>query len=412
MIDYHLIRALVEAIGIGLLIGVEREKDRQPGTPGGLRSFLLFAILGALSALYGNIVLSAVTLAAVAAIMLTGLMRRNQEAAGFVTAAGALVTFWLGYLTRTHEVVAIMLAILTTSALAAKRRLHDFATKTLSEIEFYDTLKFLAIVFIIYPILPNQGYGPQGVLNPRTIWLFVILVSSISYIGYFLTKFFGVQRGMFLTAVVGGLASTTAATVAFARQAKENPQNARTLAVAAIAANTVQFPRLGAILYAINHDLALRAILPLGIATAGGALMTLVLRRERRGASGSDTQRMNVQNPFSIRPALAFGLYFAAILLITRLAVEHFGTRGIYLTSFFGGTFDVDAIAVSLAGLAGKSSISVDLAVFSLFLAAAGNAIVKLTIAASLGTRPFAIRLGLGAVAAFGLAFLLLFVRT
>lgn len=409
MIDYHLIKSLVEAIGIGLLIGFEREKDRAPHTPGGLRSFLLFSVLGALSALSGSIVLSAVTLAAISMILLASQMRREPEAGSFVTAAGAIVTFWLGYLTRDHEVVSIMLAIVTASALAAKRTLHDLATKTLSEIEFYDTLKFLAIVFIIYPILPDKAYGPGGVLNPRTVWFFVILVSSISYVGYFLTKFMGVQRGMFATAVVGGLASTTAATVAFARQAKEDPANSRELALAAIAANTVQFPRLEAILYAINPSLARQALLPLLAATAGGAAITAFLaRRDLKTQKEAETRRLNMRNPFSIRPALFFGLYFAAVLLITHFAIERLGTSGIYLTSLLGGTFDVDAIAVSLARLASDAHLTLPMAVIALLLASLGNAIVKLIIAATIGRRSFAFRLAIGATVVFCCAFVAL----
>ncbi|MEW6368104.1 MAG: DUF4010 domain-containing protein [Acidobacteriota bacterium] len=404
MIDYDVVQSLVIAIGIGLLVGVEREKDRAPGTPAGLRTFVLISLLGALSALSRSTVLSAITLAAIGAFMASRHFRPVANQSGFVTDAGALVTFWLGYMTFYHQAIAIMLAVITASALAAKRPLHDFASKRLSELEFYDTLKFLAVVFIIYPVLPRAGFGAGGFLNLRTIWIFVILVSSISYVGYFLTKFLGVERGTLLTAVVGGLASTTASTVSFARRSKDDPQNTPTYALAAIASNTMQLPRLGAILYAIDPGLAVDASLPLLAGTTAGALLTAVLRWIRPKATAIEHQRISIQNPFSLRPALAFGLYFAMILIATHIATERLGNRGVYLTSLLGGSLDVDAVAVSLAGLASKAAIDNRLAVSAVLAAAVGNAVVKLLIASWGGTRGFAVRLGFGAAAVFGSA--------
>lgn len=406
MIDAHTLRALIEAIGIGLLIGFEREKDRQAGTPAGLRTFLFFSLLGVFSAISGSIPLAVVTMASVAALLVVGtLQRREPEQAGLTTAAGGLVTFWLGYLTWTQEAPAIMLAIVTATALAAKRRLHDFATKTLSEAEFYDTLKFLAIIFIIYPIIPDRAYGPGGVISPRQVWLFVILVSSISYVGYFLTKFLGAERGVLLTAIVGGLASTTASTVAFAREAREDTSGDRTYAVAAVAANTVQFPRLWAILYAINPSMAADALWPLAAATAAGGALVLAFLRFRGTRTGTGFQAVRVDNPFSIRPALVFGLYFTAILVVTRVAIDRLGAEGVYFTSLLGGTFDVDAIAISLSRLASQAGIERDAAVLALVFAATGNAIVKLVVGAWIGGRQFAARLALGFLAIFAAAF-------
>jgi len=402
MIDGSVLRALLEALGIGFLIGVEREKDKGPHSPAGLRSFMLIALLGALAGLIGNQLLAAIGLLALAAVLAVGYFQSGH--AGVTSIVSAFVTYLLGYMTSSHEIITIMVAIITATALAAKKPLHEFATQTISENEFYDTLKFLAIIFIIYPILPDQGYGPYSFFNPRSVWLFVILVSSISYIGYFLTKFLGTERGAILTAIVGGLASTTAATLSFARRSRENPADSRTNAVAAIAANTVQFPRLWMILYAISPAIAMSATAPMAAGLAGGAAATLFLYRRHAPPPTGEPQKVRLQNPFSLRPALVFGIYYAAIVLAIRAASAHLGSEGLYLTSLVGGSFDVDAIAVSMAHMFNRSGIDAGMAVTAILLAVLGNGIVKLMIAGWSGTRSYVGWLSVGALIAIAAA--------
>ncbi len=191
-------KALGEALAIGMLVGIERYKGRRSGEreSAGVRTFAIFGVLGAVSALVDEVPLTLVTFAALAALLWQGYNR--GEGAGMTTELAALLVFWLGYLVRDFELQAISTGIVMTVLLAAKRGLHDFARESVSETEFYDTLKFLVVVFVIFPLLPDRSMGPYEFFNPTQVWTMVVLVSTISYVGYLAMRILGHSRGLVL----------------------------------------------------------------------------------------------------------------------------------------------------------------------------------------------------------------------
>ncbi|MGC8795362.1 MAG: MgtC/SapB family protein, partial [Bryobacteraceae bacterium] len=323
---------------------------------------------------------------------------QSPERSGITTEMAAVATFCLGYLASAPGVsfgsaLAIGLTVAITILLEAKRAMHRFIRETITEQEFTDTLRFLAVIFIIYPVLPQGGIGPEGIFVPRQVWLFVILVSSVSYVGYFLEKFLGPRAGLRLAGVLGGLASSTAATASLARGSAEEPENQGLYWQAILLANAMQFPRVLAILGAVNPPLAQRLAPALVVMTA--AALLLARFAASAGPWEGQAPRLHVRNPFRLGPALRFGAWFAAIVLLEKAASRAAGRLGVLLVSAAGGSVDADAAALSLSDLLKSGGLDMRTSTGGVLLTLVGNAVVKTAMAAQAGAAGLARRLGL-----------------
>jgi uncharacterized membrane protein (DUF4010 family) len=393
-----LVGSTAVALLIGFLIGAEREfsraeAERQPG----VRDFILIALVGSLCGLLQNVWLAVTALAAIAALLAV-FHYQSPERSGITTEMAAVATFCLGYLASAPGLsfgptLAVGLTVAITILLEAKRALHHFIRETITEQEFTDTLRFLAIIFIIYPVLPAGGVGPQGVFVPRQVWLFVILVSSVSYVGYFLEKFLGPRAGLRLAGVLGGLASSTAATVSLARSCADEPENRTLYWQAILLANGMQFPRLLAILGAVNPPLAWALAGPLLAMTA----VALALARLWGASAVGEAQRARVhlRNPFRLGPALRFGALFGLITLLERTASATAGSAGVMIVSAAGGSVDVDAAVLSLSDLLKAGGLTMPATTLATLIALAGNAVVKTFLATQSGVAGLGRRLAL-----------------
>ncbi len=408
-IDLRTVKTLAEALAIGLLVGIERYKSRRPGEPGfaGVRTFALSSLLGALAGLIGQPLLTFATFTALAALIGVGYYRSSERSLGATTEVAALLVFWLGYLLHEREVLAIATAIVLTILLASKRALHDFVKEKISETELYDTLKFLAVVIVVWPLLPDRALGPYASLNPSRLWLLVILVSSIGYSGYLLARWLGGRRGLRLSALIGGVVSTTATTMSLAQRARESPEHSRDCSVAGVLANSVQMPRLLILVAVLHPPLAVTLLIPfVGMAAAGLLGSGLVARGIRRGRDAAF--EIPLRNPYSLTPALKFALFFVAILLLLETAEARLGAGGVLLASALGGAGSASAAALSVAQLGAGGELVTEMAALSVLVAWAANATVKWLIALLHGSRPFALWLGAGFLAMLGAGLLLL----
>jgi uncharacterized membrane protein (DUF4010 family) len=223
-------------------------------------------------------------------------------------------------------------------------------------------------------------------LKPYKIWLIVVLVSLISFVGYALIKVIGSGAGIGLTGLIGGLVSSTVTTLSFARRSKENPDANPLFAMAVLLASSVMFPRLILEIAVVNQDMMRNIAVPLGVMGGTGFVLAYLLYRRSREQSGGETS-VSFDNPFSLKSAVTFGLVFAAILMVTRLATTYLGTQWLPAVAVVSGLTDADAIAFSLSNLEHAGLVSLDWASFNLVLGALSNTFMKLFLVFGLGHR-------------------------
>src|SRR3984957_761470 len=397
------VESLAGALLIGLLIGGQREAalrdaghpDNSIGTPPGLRDFLIIALVGGVCGVLGTPWLTAPVLISITALLAVFHFEDRLHRRGVTTELAGVSTFALSYLAASPapsfaEPVAIAVTLIVVVLLETKKRIEKLLRETISDTEFNGTLAFIGVVVVIYPLLPAGTYGPYAFFEPRQVWKFVILISSISYVGYFLEKFLGEEKGLFYTSVLGGLASTTAATLMFARQSKEHPEDTFGLWRAFVIANTVQFPRTFLIVIAVSPALARVCVWPLASMLVCGLLVAEILKRWPHKRIGS--MPMTSGNPFRILPALRFGAMFAGVVFLSKWAAATLGTGAFYWTSLLGGLVDVSTVVAPAAELLKTQSIALTTAVVAVLLALAANAVQKILVAVSSGTREFALR--------------------
>lgn len=406
--DFTVFKVLAEALGIGLLVGAERYRDREEGEKksAGVRTFAIFALLGAVCGLLDHPTYTLVTFAALAGLVLLGYHRNPADSIGFTTEFAALLVFWIGYLLHIYEGPAIALGIVLTIFLASKQALHEFVRDQISMTEFYATLKFLAVVLVIYPVLPDRNMGPFDFFNPREIWGLVILVSAISYLGYFLTRWLGARRGLRIGAIMGGLVSTTATTVSLAERAKSAPEAGRLLGTVAVMANSVQGPRLLVLVWVLSRLLGYSLALPLLGMGLAGLLGSWLL--SRKTATDPEVE-FTFENPFSLTPALKFGAFFVAVLFLVSSAGVWFGQTGIFVAAAIAGLGSASAAALSVAGLVSANQLAAEPAGLAIFLAVAVNSLTKWILSLMAGTREMALWLGAGLLSMLTAGFLLYF---
>ncbi len=407
---------VIEALLIGVLVGAQREAVKPSGHIG-VREFVILAIIGSLCGMLENNYLTGTTVLALVTFLTAFRFRASTpEGAGFTTDLALLAVFCLAFAGSSDDfehgqTTAIGLAIVLTFFLESKDKLRRFFRETITAVEFSDTLRFLALIFIIYPLLPAGDMGPFEAFNFQRIWMFVILVSSVSFVGYFFEKFLGQSIGIKLTAILGGLASTTATTSTFAKDVHDEPELEHAYWQAASLANAIQFPRILAFLSVVSPNLAVQAAWPLAMAGVAGLIVASLTRVPKQVLRLDATKAIDLGNPFSLGPALKFGAVLAVIIFFTKAAAVVFGTHSLIWTSCIGGLMDVDAIAVTVADLFHSAKVDGHLAVIAILLATLMNAIFKTGVSFTTGSHTFGIKMVLTFAAMFGAAFTTLFVQ-
>jgi len=395
--DVLLILKFLIALALGALIGIERERKKEGAEFAGVRTFILIAILGTLSAYLSQDFPYFWMVSLAGLVVLVGLSylvttRRNGDV-GITTEIAAFLTFVLGMLCFSDEgmLMAPIFAIIITTLLAIKPHLHQFAHRV-SEKELINTLKFLIIAFVILPLLPDEVMGPLAVFNPFQIWLMVVFISAISFTGYILMKFIGPEKGLGVTGIVGGLVSSTAVATSMAARVKESGLLMKAAVFATVVASSMMFLRMLFEVSVINPTLLPQLSAPMLVMGVLGIILGIfVWRRTEVKQMDAD---LKLDNPFSLKPALIFGALFLAILFISKIANIYLGSSGVYLASIISGVADVDAITISMALLA-PDTISNNTAVTAITLAAISNTVFKFLITLFLGTRKLGRNIGI-----------------
>lgn len=418
-LDLRLVWNFATALLIGALIGIERERHKQlTAHPefAGLRTFVLFALLGGLCGwlavqLESPWILAAGLVAATIAVF-TGYVlsvRMNPKGLGQTTELAAIATFLLGAVATLGQLeLAVGLGVTVAAVLAYKAPLHGFVEKLGSD-DVYAALRLLIATFIILPLLPNETLDPWGALNPQSLWLLVLLIAGLSLVGYVLTRLLGARRGIPITGLTGGLVSSTAVTLAFARQSREPQYKDATRAVASgiLLAWTVSFLRVLVEVLVVNRSLLaplLPAIAAMTLVSAGFAWFLL------RGAGAArEAEEVRLQNPFSLTSAMKFAALFAVVLLVVKFVQVQAPESGLYFVAALAGTTDVDAITLSMADYARAGSTQV--AAHAITIAVLSNTVVKTGMVVVLGSAGLrrSILLATGVILAVGIAAILLY---
>ncbi|MFW6027176.1 MAG: MgtC/SapB family protein [bacterium] len=370
------------ALAIGLLIGAERGwQDREleeGGRIAGLRTFGLIGLAGGLSAVVGKSIAAWVVpagLLALALIMAVAFLRQSQRtgSVGVTTIVAALTTFLLGALpVLGMGTVAAGAAVVTALLLGLKPRLHALL-RHMEEADLMAVLRLLVISVVVLPVLPDRGYGPGGTLNPYEIWWMVVLIAAISFSGYVAIKVMGPKRGAALTALLGGLISSTAVTISLSRLSGRHPGLSRELGGGVVLASTAMFLRMAVVIAVIAPGVLMAAAVPLTAMTLAGAVSAVLLLSRVKDSGG---QVPAPENPLQLSVALSFGLILAAVMLISHLVSERYGDPGLYAVAAISGLADVDAITLSAARMA-LDEITIEVAAQAIVIAALANTAAK-----------------------------------
>lgn len=390
MLEFSVFYRLAAALGIGLIIGMQREHtyfDQSDRHPAGVRTFTLVGLGGAMAAFLSTLMENpaafvtgfvVIGLLLMASHISVGLSRQESSSTTGITTSVALVIVyllgslcWYGRLLESCVIMIVMLWLLT-----AKEQLHSFAKK-LSKEDILATVKFAVISGLVLPFLPNQAYGPPGleVLNPHTIWLFVVFISGIGFVGYVLIKLVGPGKGIWLTGLLGGIASSTALTLNLAGRSRENEDYAPDFTLGIVLSWSVMYVRLYLICIVLSGALAKPLALPLLLPVVPGLVYAAFLKI--RSIRGHREHGGDFSNPFKLGPAIKFGVVFTCVMFVANAARVYLGSGALLACSFLGGAAEMDAVAFSVIDMHLKAGLDVRNLVLAFLFASLANTLTK-----------------------------------
>lgn len=377
---------LIAALGGGLLVGVgrEREKAAKPERePAGVRSFTVAALAGAVAMLLGPVAL-AIAGAGVIAMVVTSYWHSVEHDPGVVTELALLATFLLGALAQNSPQFAAGLFVGLAVVLQSKTVLHRFTRQVLSERELNDALLLAASALIVLPLLPDRTIDPWDVLNPRKLWLFVVLVMSINALGYIALRILGSGRGLVLAGLLGGFVSSAATIAGMGQRAKADARLLPGCVAAGLLSCVATVVQLAAVLFAIAPALLQRLAWPLAAAGLAAILVAAWFVWRGRGQEADGDQAVQGR-PFELRQALVFAAVIAGALILSRVLQHFIGDSGVLAAAAAAGLADVHAAAISLGQLVGTGNVATHEAAWALAAAFTTNSLVKCFAAGAAG---------------------------
>lgn len=391
----QVLQSLIVSASLGALIGLIRQwAEQQEATAdesqtAGLRTFILWALIGNTAAYLsidgGQAPLLVAILLVGAHIMILSSHPDASQGVGLTTGAAGLITVFLGALVCWgHLMMAVMLAALTMIVLGIKQFSHSWTRKFTPE-DIRSTLQFVAVTGVVLPLVPNQGFGPYEAINPYSLWLMVILISGLGFVGYILMRWLGARAGVALTGLVGGLASSTATTLAFSRESKTYPELSKSFALAIIMACTIMLGRVLVILVLIYPEFLPALWLPFLMIASPGILYALALQL-KKNSNKEPIEIPDLKNPLGLRIAIKFALIYGLISFLVKVCSQADLSDGLLVLSFVSGLTDMDAIALSVTQDLKVGGVTLTLATQAIVLAAIANTILKASLVFGIGS--------------------------
>lgn len=386
--------AYVSALGLGLLIGIvrERQRDSQQKIAAGMRTHTLAALVGAVSWQLGLPVF-AIALAAVA-LLAFGSYRLNPSSSPGLTGEVALVlTTLLGGLAQPEPGLAAALAVLVALLLQSRAALHRFSRELISEAEVRDGLLLLAAIVLVLPLLPNAAVGPYGVLNPAKLWQLVVLVMAISAAGHIALRVVGSRFGLPLAGFFAGFVSSTAAIAGFGQRLREQPALRRSCVAAAeaaaLASLLLAIPVLGTV-----STTYLSLVLPQLLAFGAVLALAVLLGLRGDGVDPEAAMPTAASRMFRLSHALVFAALIAGVLLLSAFLQERFGSAGALLTSAIAALIELHAAMASIAQLGGSGALNDTMAEWALQAVLLSSVLARAAVAFTAGGRAYGLRVG------------------
>ena len=383
---------LFVAIGVGFLIGLEREYSALKSNEesfAGIRTFIFVVLLGFIAVLMyyllGPWIYAGVLLAVISFIGISYWITSSRGEIGGTTEFTALIAFFLGSLSFLGSIeICLVITVVTIVLLSAKVKFKSFVGKITRQ-EMFDFIRFIVAALLILPFLPDMDMGPFNVINPKEIGWVIILISGLGFLGYIMMKFLGAHKGILFTGIIGGLVSSTMVTWVFAKKSKELPALSGLCATAILAASSIMVIRVLLWVFIFNRALAPGLYLPLGLIflTAIGITLLFYYKQSKKGEI--DTH-LPEGKPLNMQSAIIFGIVYTLIILLVSYTNEYFGSSGIFISSAIAGLTDIDAITISVSKLAGES-LTIPVAHNAILLATISNTIIKIGIALWAGSK-------------------------
>ena len=399
----HLLGPIFASAGLGALIGLIRQWSEQTehggkGDFGGVRTHTLWAILGCLSAAasrdHATFALPIVITVVAAHLIVAQSRVANPGSPGSTSFAASLLTLMIGALVAWgHTQTAVVVGALTMVVLGIKQPLHTW-TRAFTPGDIRGTLQFVAITGVILPLVPNRTFGPFDAFNPFSTWLMVVLISGLGFVGYIAMRLFGTRAGILLTSIFGGLASSTASTLAFSRRSREEPALSADYAFAVVVACTVMLPRVGILIFFLSPPLAWKIMPAFALMMVPAVVYGCWHWWSGRRAQKGDVASPAMANPLSLMTAIKFALLYAIIAFLVKAATQLEWQAGLLPLSFVSGLTDMDAISLSMANNLRAGSVAIELAARAVIIAGVANSLLKAALAAGLGSTALRWRAG------------------
>ena len=397
---------LAIALGIGLLVGAERERrlarQQRRGTAG-LRTFALTALLGGIAEEVGGTAILTVAFGFIAAVAVISYLRKFEEHPGLTTEIALLVTFLLGALAQREPALAAGIAVVITALLVMRSTMHRFVDQVLTEQEVHDGLLLLACALVVLPLVPDRTVDPLDVLNPFAVWRLVVLLMSISSVGYVAVRIVGPRYGLPLAGLAGGFVSSTATIGAMGTRSREDGV-VRAAVAGSLASTLATFMQMAAVLAAASLTTLEELVWPLIAGGAGAAVVALVAVL---GSSSGEGMRTAMHGrAFSLRTAVILALVLTGVTFAAAIASEVAGEATVILATIVGGFADTHAAAVAVASVVAAGRVEPPAAAIGILGAMSANAASKVVVAQMSGGTRFAIPVGIGVAASLALAWI------
>jgi len=390
---------LLVALGVGLVMGLERERARDAERPrrwAGLRSFALTSLLGGVALQTGSAVVVGVAGAAVVLLALLVAWRATEPDPGLTTEVALVLAFALGVLAQRAPALAFAAALATSTLLAFRARLHGLARKLFTDRELQNALVLGVSALLILPLLPHRPVDPFGAISPFDVWKLVVVVMAVGAAGALAQKLVRPRVGLTIAGLASGFVSSAATIASMGHLASREPKVLAAAVSGATASSVATFVQL-ALLLAASGPVLLR---PLAVPLSAGGLTALIVAGVfARHAARTEAPAVRSGAAFRIGDAVVFAGLVTLVAFVATVVQRRFGGPGLLVAAAASGLADAHAFAGSAGALAARSAVPVDAAALAVLLATSTNALTKVVLAATSGPRSYLLRVLAGQVA-------------